>query len=136
MLITDHGQTIRTTTDKIGLAGRNTQGVKIMTVSEGDRVIGFERLAEKEENTEGDAPVEGAEAASPEARQPRGRQPRRQPAPKPPAPRPPAPKPRPSAPLPSAQGAEGVEGGGLWYLAPHAPGRLVLAVAGGLLVGG
>jgi DNA gyrase subunit A len=46
MLITDKGQTIRTTVSEIRETGRNAQGVKIMTVGEDERVVAVERLAE------------------------------------------------------------------------------------------
>jgi DNA gyrase subunit A len=46
MLITDKGQTIRTTVSEIRETGRNAQGVKIMTVEDDERVVAVERLAE------------------------------------------------------------------------------------------
>ena len=38
MLITTEGIVIRTTVDEISLISRNTQGVKLMTIAENDRV--------------------------------------------------------------------------------------------------
>ncbi len=46
MLITDRGQTIRTRIDEIRETGRNAQGVKLMTLGEGERIVAVERLAE------------------------------------------------------------------------------------------
>jgi DNA gyrase subunit A len=46
MLITDRGQTIRTGVDDIRETGRNAQGVKLMSLDEGERIVAFERLAE------------------------------------------------------------------------------------------
>jgi DNA gyrase subunit A len=46
MLITDRGQTIRTRVDEIRETGRNAQGVKLMTLGEGERIVAVERLAE------------------------------------------------------------------------------------------
>ncbi len=45
-LVTDHGQLIRTPVAQVRIAGRNTQGVYIFRVAEGDRVVSVERLAE------------------------------------------------------------------------------------------
>jgi len=46
MLITDKGQTIRTSVAEIRETGRNAQGVKIMSVDGEERVVAVERLAE------------------------------------------------------------------------------------------
>lgn len=46
MLITDRGQTLRTRVDEIRETGRNAQGVKLMTLGEGERIVAVERLAE------------------------------------------------------------------------------------------
>ncbi|MGH7281167.1 MAG: DNA gyrase C-terminal beta-propeller domain-containing protein, partial [Polyangiaceae bacterium] len=51
MLITDRGQMIRTRVDEIRETGRNAQGVKLMTVEEGERIVGVERLAESDAGT-------------------------------------------------------------------------------------
>ncbi len=48
MLITDRGQTLRTRVDEIRTTGRNAQGVKLMTLEEGERIVALERLAEAE----------------------------------------------------------------------------------------
>jgi DNA gyrase subunit A len=53
MLITDRGQTIRTRVDEIRETGRNAQGVKLMTLGEGERIVAVERLAESVDGEEG-----------------------------------------------------------------------------------
>jgi len=50
MLITDAGKLVRTRVDGISVLGRNTQGVKLMRLAEGERVVGIQRLVEVEEN--------------------------------------------------------------------------------------
>jgi DNA gyrase subunit A len=49
MLVTDRGQTLRTKVSEIRETGRNAQGVRVMTVEEGERVVAIERLAESED---------------------------------------------------------------------------------------
>ena len=46
MMVTDGGQLIRTPVSQIRRAGRSTQGVMIIRVSEGERVVSVERLAD------------------------------------------------------------------------------------------
>jgi DNA gyrase subunit A len=53
MLISDRGQTLRTRVDEIRETGRNAQGVKLMTLAEGERIVALERLAESGEADEG-----------------------------------------------------------------------------------
>jgi DNA gyrase subunit A len=48
MLITDHGKIIRMKIKGISVIGRNTQGVKLINVDKGEKVVGIARLAEKE----------------------------------------------------------------------------------------
>ncbi len=49
MLITDRGKLIRMPVDGIPTIGRNTQGVRLIRLEEGEGVVAMERLAEKEE---------------------------------------------------------------------------------------
>ena len=49
MLITDGGKLIRMPVDGIPTIGRNTQGVRLIRLEEGEKVMAMERLAEKEE---------------------------------------------------------------------------------------
>jgi DNA gyrase subunit A len=64
MVVTDRGRLIRTSADDISMIGRNTQGVKIMPVDEGERVVSVARIAERDEGN-GDAKHE-AEGEEPE----------------------------------------------------------------------
>lgn len=49
MLITDKGKIIRLRSEDICVIGRNTQGVKLIDLENGERVMAVTRLAEKEE---------------------------------------------------------------------------------------
>src|SRR5262249_95121 len=49
MLVTDGGKVIRTPVRGISVIGRNTQGVRLIELTEGEKVVGVARLAEKEE---------------------------------------------------------------------------------------
>jgi DNA gyrase subunit A len=63
MLITDRGQIIRTTVDDIRETGRNAQGVRVMNVDEGERVVAVEAINER---TSDDSPTdEESESAPP-----------------------------------------------------------------------
>ena len=44
MLITSTGTLVRTPVDEISVVGRNTQGVRLIRVSEGERLTGIERI--------------------------------------------------------------------------------------------
>ena len=52
MLVTDGGKVIRTPVKGISIIGRNTQGVRLIDLAEGEKVVGVARLAEKEEDEE------------------------------------------------------------------------------------
>lgn len=52
MLITDKGKIIRLPGGDISVIGRNTQGVKLIDLENGERVMAVTRLAEKEEGKE------------------------------------------------------------------------------------
>src|SRR5690606_31514799 len=49
VLITDRGQTIRTRVDEVRETGRNAQGVRVMNVADGERVVAIETVGEREE---------------------------------------------------------------------------------------
>jgi DNA gyrase subunit A len=49
MLITDAGKVIRTPVRDISIIGRNTQGVRLIDVAEGEKVVGVARLADSDE---------------------------------------------------------------------------------------
>ena len=55
MLVTDGGQLIRCPVNDIRIAGRRTQGVVLFKVEEGERVVSVTRLAEDEQEREGEA---------------------------------------------------------------------------------
>ena len=52
MLVTNNGKIIRLRMRDIRVIGRNTQGVRLIDVDEGERVVSLARLAEKEEDEE------------------------------------------------------------------------------------
>ena len=49
MMVTDRGQMIRTKISEVRETGRYAQGVKIMSLGEGERVVALERIAERED---------------------------------------------------------------------------------------
>ncbi|HEX3596678.1 MAG TPA: DNA gyrase subunit A [Polyangiaceae bacterium] len=71
MIVTDRGQTIRTPVDDIRETGRNAQGVKIMNVDDGERVVAVESVgefqADEAEGVEGGEPAPAANGASADA---------------------------------------------------------------------
>ncbi len=50
MLVTDGGQLIRCAVDQIRIAGRATQGVRVLRVAAGERVVSVERLEDQSED--------------------------------------------------------------------------------------
>ena len=65
MLITDRGQTIRTRVSEIRETGRNAQGVKLMSVDEGERIVAMEAMSESSSGLDDESmmPPENAESA-------------------------------------------------------------------------
>src|SRR5262245_37796030 len=53
MLVTDRGQTLRTKVSEIRETGRNAQGVRLMNVEEGERVVAIEAFAETDADDSG-----------------------------------------------------------------------------------
>ncbi|MGV3591766.1 MAG: DNA gyrase subunit A [Gammaproteobacteria bacterium] len=51
MLISDKGTLVRTRVDEISVQGRNTQGVRLIKLKEGETLVGVERVEEPEEGT-------------------------------------------------------------------------------------
>ena len=47
MLITDGGKLVRTRVGEISVLGRNTQGVRLISLSEGERLVGLDRIVEE-----------------------------------------------------------------------------------------
>ena len=64
MLITEGGNLIRTRSHEVRIAGRNTQGVRIMRPEEGDRIVGVDRF---EPEVEAVAEAPPAEPPAPDA---------------------------------------------------------------------
>jgi len=63
MLISSTGTLVRTPVSEISVVGRNTQGVRLMRLGEGERLVGIERIDESLDTEAGEA----AEAATPSA---------------------------------------------------------------------
>ncbi|MFC3153395.1 DNA gyrase subunit A [Litoribrevibacter euphylliae] len=63
MLISDQGTLVRTRIDEVSVLGRNTQGVRLINLSEGERLVRVERIAEPEEQ-EGDLEDEAVDGES------------------------------------------------------------------------
>ncbi|MCR4662292.1 MAG: DNA gyrase subunit A, partial [Endomicrobiaceae bacterium] len=68
MLITEHGITIRSKVDKISVIGRNTQGVRLVRLEEGDKVASVATVVgeEAEEETTPTELEQAAQAKKPE----------------------------------------------------------------------
>jgi DNA gyrase subunit A len=58
MLISSTGTLVRTPVDEISVLGRNTQGVRLIRLADGERLTGIERI----ESLEADGDAEGAES--------------------------------------------------------------------------
>jgi len=52
MLITTSGTLVRTRVDEISIMGRNTQGVKLISLGEGEKLSGIERIENIQEDEE------------------------------------------------------------------------------------
>lgn len=52
MLISDQGTLVRTRVDEVSIMSRNTQGVRMIKVKDGEKLIGVERIEEPEEEPE------------------------------------------------------------------------------------
>lgn len=62
MLITSGGTLVRTKVDEISIVGRNTQGVRLISLSEGESLSGLERIVDVHDDAE--AGIEAADEAS------------------------------------------------------------------------
>lgn len=70
MLISDAGTLVRTRVEEISIVGRNTQGVRLINLSEGERLVGIQRIEEVEGVAEGENGVveeEGSDNGSDES---------------------------------------------------------------------
>jgi DNA gyrase subunit A len=52
MCVTEHGKSIRVKASTIRVMGRAAQGVRVLNLEEGDRVVGVDRIAEQPEAEE------------------------------------------------------------------------------------
>jgi len=64
ILITTNGKVLRIRAKDISVQGRNTQGVRLFDIEEGDKVVSFAKVAEREEEKES-APGKGAPETAP-----------------------------------------------------------------------
>jgi DNA gyrase subunit A len=55
MLISDQGTMVRTRGDEVSVVGRNTQGVRVIRLKEGENLVSVARIAEPQED---DQPIE------------------------------------------------------------------------------
>ncbi len=69
MMISSTGTLVRTTVDEISVQGRNTQGVRLIRLDDGERLVGIERVASLDSGEEGTATEQpaGTTAAEPAA---------------------------------------------------------------------
>jgi DNA gyrase subunit A len=67
MLITQEGMIIRITVAGVRVVGRSTQGVKLMDLTEEDRLVAVAKLAEREEPAEGGDGTDGGSGLRPAA---------------------------------------------------------------------
>ncbi|GAB2191362.1 DNA topoisomerase (ATP-hydrolyzing) subunit A [Sessilibacter sp. MAH1] len=58
MLISDQGTLVRTRADEISLSGRNTQGVRVIKLKEGESLVGLQRIEESESENDAESNVE------------------------------------------------------------------------------
>jgi DNA gyrase subunit A len=66
ILVTDRGQTLRTKVSQIRETGRNAQGVRLMNVDEGERVVAIEAFAEADSEGSSSTPPPENGAGTPE----------------------------------------------------------------------
>ena len=50
MLISDQGTLVRTGSDGVSVVGRNTQGVTLISLRDGEKLVGLERIVESEDD--------------------------------------------------------------------------------------
>jgi DNA gyrase subunit A len=66
MMISSTGTLVRTPVDEISVVGRNTQGVRLIRLGEGERLVGVERVDESLEGAAADGGGEGQGETPPE----------------------------------------------------------------------
>jgi DNA gyrase subunit A len=67
MLISSNGTLVRTPVSDISIQGRNTQGVRLIRLDEGDRLVGLERIVSEGTDSEGAEGAEGEGAGDADA---------------------------------------------------------------------
>ena len=50
MLLTHHGQAVRTRVNEVRVIGRTTQGVRLINLAPGDKLIGITKVVEVDED--------------------------------------------------------------------------------------
>jgi DNA gyrase subunit A len=68
MLISSTGTLVRTPVEEISVLGRNTQGVRLIRLAEGERLVGIERIESLDAAEDATVPVDepgGAVAGNP-----------------------------------------------------------------------
>ncbi|SHE77554.1 DNA gyrase subunit A [Microbulbifer donghaiensis] len=61
MLISDQGTLVRTRVDEVSILGRNTQGVRVIRLKTGEKLVGLARIQESEEGEDGEHDEGGEE---------------------------------------------------------------------------
>jgi DNA gyrase subunit A len=69
MLISGGGTLVRTRVNEISVMGRNTQGVRLISLVEGELLVGIERIIEERDEDEEDAADEATAAQEPDSPQ-------------------------------------------------------------------
>ena len=59
MLITDGGKLVRTRVNEVSVLGRSTQGVKLISLSDGERLVGLERIVDDQGEADEESPESG-----------------------------------------------------------------------------
>ncbi|MBT8149960.1 MAG: DNA gyrase subunit A, partial [Gammaproteobacteria bacterium] len=68
MLISDQGTLVRCRTDEVSELGRNTQGVRVIRLKQGESLVSIARIEDTDEDTDEDAEQDSGEQ-SPEQNQ-------------------------------------------------------------------
>ena len=55
ILISDQGTLVRIRSDEVSLQGRNTQGVRLINVGEGEKLVGMARVEDQDDDDEPEA---------------------------------------------------------------------------------
>ncbi|MCB1745897.1 MAG: DNA gyrase subunit A [Gammaproteobacteria bacterium] len=67
MLISDRGTLVRTPVSGISVIGRNTQGIRLISLGDGESLVGVEPIADLGNGNEGEADEDGGDDAGPDA---------------------------------------------------------------------